>query len=542
MPTEELRTKRVSLLLTSAERKDWQLMELAKATLNQSNSLSKTVGTLARILKCYITKSRDSILDPVTQAERKFATHVLFAASMGPTHEAMEKSGLSSLRPFKGGQVYFTRGRVGTALASLLGCNQLPILMPSTRLAEIIMWHCHSEDHRRNPRDTLARSREYAWIVRGSRLAQTICAKCSRCRLLQRTTQKQVMAEIPTRQLVPCPPFTNISVDFMGPFSAKGLANQRARIKVYGLIIVCQNTRAVKVVAVPGYDTGSFLIAFNKFTSNHGMPEFVTSDKGSQLVKAGKILNVEKGDWDELDWKRILEATAKSGVRWCFVEAGCQWRNGLVERQVASLKHTLKNVLDLSVNLNFAELDMVFSQAANIVNQRPLAVQTFKEGDERFITPNDLLLGRNRVPFQPGHLHGDNDNDPLRLQLLSDILELWWDQWLKQVFPALLPYQKWRTEHRNISVGDVVLVLYASKVQKADFCLARVSEVHPDPHGTVRTITVVMRPRDSREKVSRDPPYLQPKPPTHLRVGVQRVVVILPVEEQKMQLQTQPAA
>ena len=122
-------------------------------------------------------------------------------------------------------------------------------------------------------------------------------------------------------------------------------------------------------------------------------------------------------------------------------------------------------MLDLSVNLNFAELDMVFSQAANIVNQRPLAVQTFKEGDERFITPNDLLLGRNRVPFQPGPLYGDNDNIPLRLQLISDMLELWWDQWLKQVFPALLPYQKWRTEHRNISVGDVVLVLYASKVQ-----------------------------------------------------------------------------
>ena len=62
--------------------------------------------------------------------------------------------------------------------------------------------------------------------------------------------------------------------------------------------------------------------------------------------------------------------------------------------------------------------------------------------------------------------------------------------------------------------------------------MARVSEVHPDPHDIVRTVTVKMRPRDARERVLPDPPYLLPKPPTELKIGIQRVVVVLPVEEQ----------
>ena len=41
-----------------------------------------------------------------------------------------------------------------------------------------------------------------------------------------------------------------------------------------------------------------------------------------------------------------------------------------------------------------------------------------------------------------------------------------------------------------------------------------------------------MRPRDAREKILNDPPYLRPKPHLELRLGVQRLCTILPIEEQ----------
>ena len=139
----------------------------------------------------------------------------------------------------------------------------------------------------------------------GTALAKYVTRHCMKCRLDQRRPSKQLMADIPKHQLVPCPPFTNISLDFLGPYKVRGLGNQRARIKVYGLVVVCQNVRAVKLLAVPGYDTYSFLLAYARFTADHGPPARVVSDRGTQLVKAGKMVgdsleDVEKWDWEDI--------------------------------------------------------------------------------------------------------------------------------------------------------------------------------------------------------------------------------------------------
>ena len=56
--------------------------------------------------------------------------------------------------------------------------------------------------------------------------------------------------------------------------------------------------------------------------------------------------------------------------------------------------------------------------------------------------------------------------------------------------------------------------------------------IFPDTYGVVRTVSVKMRPRDSREKVLPGPPYLRYKDPVIMTVGVQRLVVLLPIEEQ----------
>ena len=267
---------------------------------------------------------------------------------------------------YQSGGIVFTQGCVGQGIERLLGVSRLPVLMPSTRLAKLIMIESHCEDHRKTPSDALARSREQAWIVRGGKLAKTTNANCPSCRLDSKKTADQLMGDIPQHQLVPCPPFTNISLDFLGPFKVRGLANQRARVKVYGLLIVCQNTRALKLLPVPGYDTGSFLLAYVRYTSNCGRPALIVSDRGTQLVKAGNMMNNESLDVGNWDWSRIVDATAKSGTNWKFVEAGCQWRNGLVERQVAAVKKSMSHILATHQDLNYVELDTLSASIANL--------------------------------------------------------------------------------------------------------------------------------------------------------------------------------
>ena len=120
----------------------------------------------------------------------------------------------------------------------------------------------------------------------------------------------------------------------------------------------------------------------------------VVSDAGSQLVKAGKM--IDPSDPASLDWARIKEGAAKNGTEWKVIEPGCQWRNGLAEAAVKILTNTLGLTLASQKRLTIAELDTLFSSVANIVNQRPIAVKNFTDEDYCAITPHDLLLQRSR--------------------------------------------------------------------------------------------------------------------------------------------------
>ena len=72
-----------------------------------------------------------------------------------------------------------------------------------------------------------------------------------------------------------------------------------------------------------------------------------------------------------------------------------------------------------------------------------------------------------------------------------------------------------------------MLIQYKGKVQTT-WKLAKVEEVFPDQHGVVRTCTVVFRPKHKGDKIL---PY-KVKPLQELRIAVQRLCVLLPIEEQ----------
>ena len=93
--------------------------------------------------------------------------------------------------------------------------------------------------------------------------------------------------------------------------------------------------------------------------------------------------------------------------------------------------------------------------------------------------------------------------------------------------PQLVPYKRWKTEHRSLQPRDIVLVLYDKKIGTGDYRLGRILKTFPDAHGIVRTVVVGMR-RRSKEKPTE---YVPGKLEEHV-LGIQRVAVICPVEEQ----------
>ena len=79
-----------------------------------------------------------------------------------------------------------------------------------------------------------------------------------------------------------------------------------------------------------------------------------------------------------------------------------------------------------------------------------------------------------------------------------------------------------------MTAGDIVLLKYDAKFSRDRYRLAKVMEVHPDSAGVVRTVTVGLRSRHMKEKLL---PY-RSKPLTTFQVGIQRLVIVLPKEEQ----------
>ena len=72
------------------------------------------------------------------------------------------------------------------------------------------------------------------------------------------------------------------------------------------------------------------------------------------------------------------------------------------------------------------------------------------------------------------------------------------------------------------------MVNYDRKLKRPNYKLAKVLEVHPDGHGVVRTVTVGFRRSDAREKSL---PYVC-KQLEKMKIGVQRLAVVCPIEEQ----------
>ena len=196
IPPAELRPQKVSLLATEFS-SDSRLSLFATTIMERTNNLDKAVNVLARITKAHITHDKSKIADPLSPGAIDIAYKILFAASMGPTRSNYQKGKLASLKIFSLGSILYMEGRVGRALEHLLGSSRLPVLMPETTLAKLIMWQAHNEDHRRSSADTLARSRERAWIVRGGGIARKVSSACPKCRLESEKTQTADHGEYP---------------------------------------------------------------------------------------------------------------------------------------------------------------------------------------------------------------------------------------------------------------------------------------------------------------------------------------------------------
>ena len=142
---------------------------------------------------------------------------------------------------------------------------------------------------------TCARLRHEAWIVRARPLAKKVSGDCLECRRRFKILMSQREAPIPEeRMFLGLPPFTSTAMDFLGPYKVKAMTNSRSTMKVWPVVFGCLNTGAVHIKLNKTYGTDALLLSITAFTSIRGYPTVFYTDRGTQLCKAGKYIDLKE--------------------------------------------------------------------------------------------------------------------------------------------------------------------------------------------------------------------------------------------------------
>ena len=115
-----------------------------------------------------------------------------------------------------------------------------------------------------------------------------------------------------------------------------------------------------------------------------------------------------------------------------------------------------------------------------------------------------------------------------KLRFRERCLREWWKSWYAGVFDQLFIRSRWKQSLRNVQVGDIVVMRNTGKLTPGDFRRGKVTQADPDHDGLVRTVIVQMYRPDSRRPVA----HYQGEGHVQVRLAVQRLVILVPVEEQ----------
>ena len=136
-----------------------------------------------------------------------------------------------------------------------------------------------------------------------------------------------------------------------------------------------------------------------------------------------------------------------------------------------------------------------------VLNSRPLTTASSDPSDLSPLTPNHLLLLRGGpLPDTVSEKHDSYAGRRWRqVQYLADIF---WKRFLSEYLPLLQARSKWNKARRNLSVGDLVLVLDLS-TPRCHWPLGRVLATFADENGYVRSALVRTAASELRRPITK---------------------------------------
>ena len=255
--------------------------------------------------------------------------------------------------------------------------------------------------------------------------------------------------------------------------------------------------RAVHIEVTHSLDTDSFVQALRRFIGRRGKPEQIRSDNGGNFVKGSKEISNAISEWNH---QKIDAYLLQHEVQWIFNPPTGSHHGGTWERCIRTVRKVLNAILNQQI-LDDEGLSTLLVEVESIINSRPITQVSEDPKDLEALTPNHLLLLRSEVPLTPGVFRKEDLYSKRRWRQVQYLADQFWKRWSKEYLPLLQTRSKWHRERRNLSIGDIVLLVDDTCSRNA-WPLARIIETFPNSDGYVRRVKVktkggvLMRPID----------------------------------------------
>ena len=360
--------------------------------------------------------------------------------------------------------------------------TKCPAVLPNDHHGvKLLVRHIHEINGHAGRDFVLAEVRRQYWVVGATSVVQSVVRSCVTCRRREAPPCQQQMAELPPdRVSAEGPAFTNVGVDYFGPFLVK---RGRAREKRYGCLFTCLVSRAVHVEVAESLSTGSFLNALYRFMARRGKPRAIISDNGRNFVGAERELRHIVAD---LDNSGTRDRLADRGISWTFNPPHASHMGGVWERQIRTVRRVFAGLTREQV-MGDESLRTLLTIAEGIINDRPITPSSSDPDSLEALTPNHLLLMRPaslpRVPV------GEGERLRIAWKQVQYMADVFWKRWVREYVPMLVRRTKWSQPSANVSPGDIVLQV-DDLTPRGQWRLAKVTETFPGEDGLVRTAKI----------------------------------------------------
>ena len=365
-----------------------------------------------------------------------------------------------------------------------------PIILPRKHsITQLIVKHEHELGaHVCGTNQILSELSKKYWIVAAREAVREWENDCMECKRRTAKRATQIMAPLPSSRLTqpePLRSFSHTALDFAGPFiTVRGRG--KSREKRYLCLFTCMSTRAVHLEMAYGLDTDSFLNALYRFANRRAWPDEFTSDNGSNFVGANRELRELVS---QLNRNKIEKSTSPMSVKWNFNPPAAPHFGGVFEIMIKAAKRAVFAILG-NADVTDEELTSAFIAAEALLNSRPLTYQSANSHDLLPLTPSHFLhgeLGRRSAPI-PGSTENVTSLTK-RWRRVQELVRHFWRRWLQEWIPGLASRKKWNKAARNLTVGDVVIVMN-TETARGLWPLGRIIEVLPGKDGLVRVAKV----------------------------------------------------